>query len=397
MKIKEVIAQTDLTDRAIRLYIENGLVSPSFNENYKGRKNIDFSQEDVENLKNIATLRKAGFSIAEIKLIKDGGDECRRTLSEFITKTAERIEADKEIINSLQAIVKEDDLSIEAICNSLNTPTTKKNMPSEDMKLTLLEKVEKTIILLLASTALLITVGYCVLIALYYNHEFKYIKVYSPVTVSVAMIFIISLIAFFSLQIYSQIKSKRVVVKHHGIKSVIKSLVIVAVIASLLPLSFLPAFAPLVYSQTEDPDNYMQIDHGVVYFIEDIYSLFPVKIPDSQRYKYGYFSSEYADTVKYFYRYNCVIENDFDIVAEWKLTDEEFEAEKQRAYNDVGKTTYETSKNDWKCLYYGDFDETQRESYYFKIFAYNEQTKTVRYIISYSIEKCDPYFLSLDW
>jgi DNA-binding transcriptional MerR regulator len=51
MKIKEVIAQTDLTDRAIRLYIENGLVSPSFNENYKGRKNIDFSQEDVENLK----------------------------------------------------------------------------------------------------------------------------------------------------------------------------------------------------------------------------------------------------------------------------------------------------------------------------------------------------------
>ena len=28
MKIKEVIAATGLTDRAIRLYIENGLVTP---------------------------------------------------------------------------------------------------------------------------------------------------------------------------------------------------------------------------------------------------------------------------------------------------------------------------------------------------------------------------------
>ena len=44
MKIKEVIEKTDLTDRAIRLYIENGLVSPLCSENYAGRKNIDFSE-----------------------------------------------------------------------------------------------------------------------------------------------------------------------------------------------------------------------------------------------------------------------------------------------------------------------------------------------------------------
>ena len=43
----------DLTDRAIRLYIENGLVSPSCSENYAGRKNIEFSEEDIEALKNI--------------------------------------------------------------------------------------------------------------------------------------------------------------------------------------------------------------------------------------------------------------------------------------------------------------------------------------------------------
>ncbi len=47
MKMKEVIERTDLTDRAIRLYIENGLVSPSCSESYAGRKNIEFSAEDV--------------------------------------------------------------------------------------------------------------------------------------------------------------------------------------------------------------------------------------------------------------------------------------------------------------------------------------------------------------
>ena len=72
MKMKEVLEQTDLTDRAVRLYMENGLVSPSCSENYAGRKNIEFSEEDVDKLNNIATLRKAGFSISEIKLMGSG-------------------------------------------------------------------------------------------------------------------------------------------------------------------------------------------------------------------------------------------------------------------------------------------------------------------------------------
>lgn len=36
MKMKDVIAATGLTDRAIRLYIENGLVLPVCKESYAG-------------------------------------------------------------------------------------------------------------------------------------------------------------------------------------------------------------------------------------------------------------------------------------------------------------------------------------------------------------------------
>ena len=84
MKIKDVITETNLTDRAIRLYIENGLVAPSCSENYAGRKNIDFTEDDVVCLKNIATLRKAGFSISEIKQLRLGEEPCRKALEEFV-------------------------------------------------------------------------------------------------------------------------------------------------------------------------------------------------------------------------------------------------------------------------------------------------------------------------
>ena len=53
MKIKEVCEKTSLTERAVRLYIENGLIAPSVSESYSGRRNVDFSPEDVEKLKPI--------------------------------------------------------------------------------------------------------------------------------------------------------------------------------------------------------------------------------------------------------------------------------------------------------------------------------------------------------
>ena len=141
MKIKEVIEKTGLTDRAIRLYIENGLVSPSCNENYAGRKNIDFSEDDVESLKNIATLRKAGFSIAEIKLLKLGDVHCRKTLEEFIEKTTQRIESDKAVLEKLEAVVTAEELTMETICESLNSVTEEKSVPAEDTTMTKAERI----------------------------------------------------------------------------------------------------------------------------------------------------------------------------------------------------------------------------------------------------------------
>lgn len=49
--MKEVLACTVLTDRAMRLYISEGLVSPENKQSYTGRKNLSFSEEDVRQLR----------------------------------------------------------------------------------------------------------------------------------------------------------------------------------------------------------------------------------------------------------------------------------------------------------------------------------------------------------
>ena len=69
MKIKAASELTGLTIRTIRVYIDEQLVAPKFTENYLGRRSFEFSQEDIVSLQNIATLRKYGFSIDEIRNI----------------------------------------------------------------------------------------------------------------------------------------------------------------------------------------------------------------------------------------------------------------------------------------------------------------------------------------
>ena len=150
MKMKDVIEQTDLTDRAIRLYMENGLISPTYSENYAGRKNIEFSDEDIEALKNVATLRKAGFSINEIKLLKQGTVPCRKTIKDFIDKTVAKIESDKAVVEKLEAVASDENLSIELICERLNCATEEMEIPESDIKLSLAEKIEKYFFILVS-------------------------------------------------------------------------------------------------------------------------------------------------------------------------------------------------------------------------------------------------------
>ena len=71
MKIKEICEITGLTDKSVRFYIDNKLIVPHCTENHLGRRSFTFSEDNVRELDDIATLRKAGFSVAEFSAVYD--------------------------------------------------------------------------------------------------------------------------------------------------------------------------------------------------------------------------------------------------------------------------------------------------------------------------------------
>ena len=70
MKIKQAAARCGLTEKAIRLYEEKGLISPPMTE-INGRMFRDYDEETVSRLQTISALRRAFFSIDQIAEILD--------------------------------------------------------------------------------------------------------------------------------------------------------------------------------------------------------------------------------------------------------------------------------------------------------------------------------------
>ena len=119
MKIKEVIEQTGLTDRAIRLYISNGLIAPATQHSYTGRNSYDFSEEDVLQLKRIALLRKADFSLEQIGILQLGGEPVKEMLTEYADEKREQLKRNEKILSVLHTIQPDSIPNMETLCEMI--------------------------------------------------------------------------------------------------------------------------------------------------------------------------------------------------------------------------------------------------------------------------------------
>ena len=108
MKIKEVMERTGLTDRAIRHYIECGLLIPHSDDGYMGRKNYVFTREDVERLQMIKTLREAGFGIEQIRELLDS-----RSVRSIVRERLSQLESEKRQSERLLDVLQKADIDRE--------------------------------------------------------------------------------------------------------------------------------------------------------------------------------------------------------------------------------------------------------------------------------------------
>ena len=375
MKIKDVIEKTGLTDRAIRLYIDEGLIAPSIGESYSGRKSIEFSQEDVERLKNVAMLRKAGFPIADIKSIVDDESTIKSIVEKFIEQTEENIAHETEIVEKLKGISFDTEVTLETVCRTLSETVEEKQLPKEDEKLTAAEKILKILAIIIACPMLVISVFFIVL-ATVSVFDVRYIKIWnnyenlflSPLYLGWVVI------AIFLLYIIFRNIGKGFNRKMKGTNAAMLTIsaagTFVMVCISLF--CFFCTVTPFC-SQTDDPNNYLQLDKYLIYedgnfkTLEGVYKIFPRRIPREAKY-------EYTDSVKYFYEYIPLWGGtyiSYDICAEWTLPAGEYE----KAKNDLpGNFILEERINEINDMY-----ETEKvRDYYINSATNNDGYKVVQ-------------------
>lgn len=110
MKISEVCARTGLTDRAVRFYIEKGLLKKSA-QHINGRNCRDYDEEDIRILAEISTLRKAGFSIQDILNMQEKPDDINDIIAAHNEKLRQACEEYEGIIKELKSINKRGNVS----------------------------------------------------------------------------------------------------------------------------------------------------------------------------------------------------------------------------------------------------------------------------------------------
>lgn len=100
-KMKEICELTGLTERAVRLYIEQELITPQVRDGIHNKAYF-FNEEDEETLKNISTLRNAGFSLSDIKLMLENP----ANISSLVKKKEEELEKEIRHLKHVQETLK---------------------------------------------------------------------------------------------------------------------------------------------------------------------------------------------------------------------------------------------------------------------------------------------------
>jgi len=132
MQMKEICEKTGLTDRAVRLYIESGLLSPAIESNYAGRRSIRFSEEDVEILTAIASLRKAEFSLSDILQMQTEPEQIPAVIAEHRRRLQEDVEKKQRTLRILEELDCTAPMRYTDVASHLCTTNAPDSIPKED-------------------------------------------------------------------------------------------------------------------------------------------------------------------------------------------------------------------------------------------------------------------------
>ncbi len=407
MKIKAVCEKTGLSDRAIRFYVEQGLLSPQFTENYLGRRSYSFSEEDVKQLNNIAVLRKFGFTVSEIGQLNENTANSKSIIAGLKERKHAELEENVQTLEAINKLDTDIDYTVAELADKLSKASADKALPAEDKKAN--PKAWTRRIIGYGLFGIVFALYLAVIVFKLYrliSLEYPYVPLKSGMICG--SIGLIPMIIFVLLVTVKKSKSiKRYV-----------QLIVLCFCVLVIPFSSFYALLFPCWSQTDDIRNYKKFDSGALTSASFVSSVFPDineswNLQKTDSLLRGLLK-EYKEA-DYFYRdvdfFLTICE---DVYLEWHLEKFEFDAEVARVYDwyettckEYSKKGYITdkyitvNKGDYICLLLSkenEFGRTYGDSYWGYLFAYNPKTLTVRYAYScgtyWGIE---PYISELEW
>ena len=396
MKIKAVSELTGLTTRTIRVYIDEKLISPKFTENYLGRRSFEFSQSDIVALQNIATLRKYGFSIDEIRNILLDSQASIAIIENVKQRTQNQADEYHERLKALSRVEAQKVYSVEELSEILLQSETELELPIELPKRNIKRIIKSAVIFFIVWLPFVLVFGGII------NDITTY--AYPKISITNVILTLFTLIPSVSILVITKLKS--------NIKRIAKRMILCLCVVAI-PFSFIVPYGIVTCSETTDFRNYRDFDPDCLATRNKVFNeVFPTWPHDFEIVKNenGEWETVYLDA-KYYYQFFYGMDYTYDIYAEWPLEADKFGEEVQRVKDVFEKAiadkTYgykfvEIEKGEYICLilYSGDEPfQKATDNYEYLIFAYNETTNTVRYILCDSLENGvdQPYYLQLDW
>lgn len=403
MKIKAVCDETRLTDRTIRYYIEEHLISPAYTENYLGRKSFEFSQEDIDTLKNISILRKFNFTIEEIRRIITDIYASADVISNVRQRTAQEISIGEEKLRVLSSLQDGQLYTLQQLAEELSRPQIVQTEYEETAKRNLVSVIRSCI-----KSVLLFAIVWTPILLCIWVFIGKIAAFYYPV-------FNFGMIGWTIASLWPSLGVLTISRTRWKQNNVLKRILLALCVMSI-PVSFILSIFTITESETTDISNYRYLDVGCLANNDSFYQeLFPRRANrfESVQLSDGHTDFAELEGVEYYYRYIKVVDYTYDVYAQWPLEKGEFEEEVarvqalyERRATENGNEYVVVRKGSYTCLIsykvYGKekglFEEVS-DSYSYYIFAYDEESMMVRYIVCDSLENGadQPYYLSLEW
>ena len=396
MKIKAVCDLTGLTARTVRVYIDEQLIAPEFTENYLGRRSFEFSQSDIAALQNIATLRKYGFSIDEIRNILLDSQTSIAIIENVKQRTQIQADEYRERLKALSRVESLKAYSVEELSEILLQGEAEIQFPVELPKLNVKRIVKSAVIFLIVWLPFVLVIGGII------NDITTY--AYPKISITNVILTLFTLIPSVSILVITKLKS--------NIKRIAKRMILCLCVVAI-PFSLVMPYGIVTRSETTDFRNYRDFDPDCLATRNKVFNeVFPVwpHYFENVKNEDGEWEAVYLDA-KYYYRFFYGMDYTYDIYAEWSLEADKFGEEVQRvkgvfekaiAYKTYGYKFVEIEKGEYTCLILYSGDEPFQKAtnnYQYLIFAYSETTNSVRYIYCDSLENGadQPYYLQLDW